>query len=117
MKSDYTFRGKMCLLSAMLLASTLPVNAKSLTIETETEGTLAEKISETDKWEVTELKVSGPLNAFDFRTLREMSGCDLMGEPTEGKLKNSTLPMPPLSAIRKNSRQMTKATSSTMAAA
>ena len=71
----------------MLLASTLPVNAKSLTIETETEGTLAEKISETDKWEVTELKVSGPLNAFDFRTLREMSGCDLMGEPTEGKLK------------------------------
>ena len=43
MKSDYTFRGKMCLLSAMLLASTLPVNAKSLTIETETEGTLAEK--------------------------------------------------------------------------
>lgn len=91
MKSDYTFRGKMCLLSAMLLASTLPVNAKSLTIETETEGTLAEKISETDKWEVTELKVSGPLNAFDFRTLREMSGCDLMGEPTEGKLKKLDL--------------------------
>lgn len=81
----------MCLLSAMLITPILYVNAKSLVIETEIEGTLAEKISEADKWEITELKVSGPLNAFDFRTLREMAGNDYNGEPTEGKLRKLDL--------------------------
>ena len=91
MKHDYTFKGRMCLLSAMLITPILYVNAKSLVIETEIEGTLAEKISEADKWEITELKVSGPLNAFDFRTLREMAGNDYNGEPTEGKLRKLDL--------------------------
>lgn len=91
MKHDYTFKGRMCLLSAMLIAPILYVNAKSLVIETEIEGTLAEKISEADKWEITELKVSGPLNAFDFRTLREMAGNDYNGEHTEGKLRKLDL--------------------------
>lgn len=91
MKHDYTFKGRMCLLSAMLITPILYVNAKSLVIETEIEGTLAEKISETDKWEITELKVSGPLNAFDFRTLREMAGNDYNGDPTEGKLRKLDL--------------------------
>lgn len=91
MKHDYTFKNRMCLLSAMLIAPILYVNAKSLVIETEKEGMLAEKISEADKWEITELKVSGPLNAFDFRTLREMAGNDYNGEPTEGKLRKLDL--------------------------
>lgn len=62
-------------------------NARQLELKTEKEGTLAEMVSEEDKWTVTELKVSGPINASDFITIREMCGASLYGAPTEGKVE------------------------------
>lgn len=62
-------------------------NARQLELKTEKEGTLAGLVNEEDKWTVKELKVSGPINAFDFRTIREMCGADLYGAPTEGKVE------------------------------
>lgn len=74
-------------LAAIVLTPFLKSNARQLEVTTEKEGTLATLISEDDKWSVTELKISGPVNAFDLRTIREMCGADLYGAPTEGKVE------------------------------
>lgn len=87
MKNKYTLINGVCLLLVMFFICAQQANAKLLTVKTEKEGTLAEKIPGADKWDITELKVSGPLNGFDFRILREMSGCNYLGEETEGNLR------------------------------
>ncbi len=87
MKNKYTLINGVCLLLVMFFICAQQANAKLLTVKTEKEGTLAEKIPDADKWDITELKVSGPLNGFDFRILREMSGCNYLGEETEGNLR------------------------------
>ena len=51
-----------------------------------TPGTLSTLISETEKYELTTLKVVGNLNSDDIRFLREMAGCDARGIETDGKL-------------------------------
>ena len=49
-------------------------------------GTLAEVISEDQKYSITDLTVKGPLNGSDIRFLREMCGVDVNNKSTEGKL-------------------------------
>ena len=39
-------------------------------------GTLSKKISSAEKYEITNLKISGPLNGTDFILLRDMAGMD-----------------------------------------
>ncbi len=54
-------------------------------------GTLSEKITGDQKYTITSLKVSGPINGTDVRYLREMAGQDVNGGSTEGKLTDLDL--------------------------
>ena len=61
------------------------------TINVATAGTLATKISNDEKFTITDLTITGQLNGTDFRLLREMAGCDYMGRPTNGQLQKLDL--------------------------
>ncbi len=54
-------------------------------------GTLSEKIASGQKYIITSLKVSGPINGTDVKYLREMAGRDVNGKSTEGKLADLDL--------------------------
>ncbi len=54
-------------------------------------GTLPEKIASDQKYTITSLKVSGPINGTDVRYLREMAGMDAKGYSTAGKLADLDL--------------------------
>ncbi len=54
-------------------------------------GTLSEKIGDDQKYTITSLKVSGPINGTDVKYLREMTGMDVNGNITEGKLADLDL--------------------------
>ena len=49
-------------------------------------GTLSEVISERQKYQLTEISISGRLNGSDFRLLRDMLGRGVEGEVTPGVL-------------------------------
>ena len=57
------------------------------TIHVEQAGTLPNLISESEKYTIEELTLTGELNGTDFRLLRDMAGCNYLGENTSGKLK------------------------------
>ena len=57
------------------------------TIHVATAGTLPDLISEADKYVIEELTLTGDLNGTDFRLLRDMAGCNYLGNETAGKLK------------------------------
>ena len=57
------------------------------TIHLKEAGTLDEFISSADKYEITELVLSGPINGTDLRLLRDMAGCDHERKKTNGRLK------------------------------
>ena len=50
-----------------------PQKSKMVTLETA--GTLKDKIGSNEKFSITHLKVSGPINTNDIQYLREMAGC------------------------------------------
>ncbi len=54
-------------------------------------GTLSEKIASSQKYTITSLKVSGPINGTDVGYLREMAGRDVNGKSTAGKLTDLDL--------------------------
>ncbi len=54
-------------------------------------GTLPEKIASDQKYTITSLKVSGPINGTDVGYLREMAGMDAKGYSTAGKLADLDL--------------------------
>ena len=60
-------------------------------INVETAGTLSQFISDEDKFNITDLTITGRLNGTDFRLLRAMAGNDYQGHPTEGKLEKLDL--------------------------
>ena len=57
------------------------------TIHVATAGTLPDLISEEEKYDIEELTITGELNGTDFRLLRDMAGCNYLGEETIGLLK------------------------------
>ena len=57
------------------------------TIHVATAGTLSSLISESEKYSIKELTLTGELNGTDFRLIRDMAGCDYLGRATEGKLR------------------------------
>ena len=61
------------------------------TINVETAGTLPTLISDEEKFTISALTLSGPLNGTDFRLLREMAGCGYDGRATQGRLKSLDL--------------------------
>ena len=54
-------------------------------------GYLSKKINETEKFTITSLTVSGPINSKDVLFLREMAGRDIDGKETKGKLSSLDL--------------------------
>lgn len=54
-------------------------------------GTLSKKISSAEKYEITNLKISGPLNGTDFILLRDMAGMDQENNKSNGTLETLDL--------------------------
>ena len=54
-------------------------------------GDLSKKIKDTEKFTITSLTVSGPINGKDVLFLREMAGRDMDGYETDGKLSSLDL--------------------------
>ncbi len=73
------------LLLLFVLCSAM-VSAEQVQVTLTKAGTLSEKIDADQKYTITSLKVSGPINGTDVRYLREMAGQDAYGYSTEGKL-------------------------------
>ena len=61
------------------------------TITLEQPGTLSQKISASDKYRITNLKIKGDINGTDLGFLREMAGVSVTGEKTDGELANLDL--------------------------
>ena len=62
------------------------VSAQQVEVTLTEAGTLPDKIASDQKYTITSLKVSGPINGTDVRYLREMAGRDYNGKMTDGKL-------------------------------
>ena len=76
---------RMSLLLLLLLCTGM-ASAQQVEVTLTEAGTLSEKIASDQKYEITSLKVSGPINGTDVRYLREMAGQTQYGKSTDGKL-------------------------------
>ena len=79
------------ILLAVLLFPLAVFAQSTRTIHIEEAGTLAEQISEDEKYAIEELTVTGELNGTDFRLLRDMAGNNWQGNLTEGCLSKLDL--------------------------
>ena len=76
----------------ILLAALLPVLVfAQRTINVSKAGTLPTLISDSEKYTIEELTLTGKLNGTDLRLLRDMAGNNYKGELTEGKLSRLDL--------------------------
>ncbi len=76
----------------MLLASMSALAEEvSKTVTLTAAGTLSTQIGDGQKYKITSLKVSGPINGTDVKYLREMAGMDVNGKSTDGKLADLDL--------------------------
>ena len=78
---------KLYLLLVLTILSLVAYGQTSKTINVETAGTLPSLISDEEKYTIEELTLTGELNGTDFRLLRDMAGCNYLGDETSGKLK------------------------------
>ena len=67
--------------------ASMPGASTKRTIHVATAGTLPNLISESEKYTIEELTLTGELNGTDFRLLRDMGGCNYLGDETAGRLK------------------------------
>ena len=88
----FTFKGLFLTVLFMLLGN-LAIQAaggelitKQITLTLDEAGTLPDKISESQKNLITNLKIVGKINGTDLKFIREMAGCDVNGKETDGKL-------------------------------
>ena len=84
----FTFKGLFLTVLFMLLGSTaiLAADDGSITTQVDEAGTLPSKISASEKYLITNLKIVGKINGTDLKFIREMAGCDFDGKKTDGKL-------------------------------
>ena len=88
----FTFKGLFLTVLFMLLGSTAILAAddglitKQITIKLDEAGTLPDRISESRKFLITNLKIVGEVNGTDWLLIREMAGCDHGLGKTDGKL-------------------------------
>ena len=92
MKNFTLFKRQMMFVVFMLLGC-MSIHAaddglitKQITIKLDEAGTLRDRISESKKYLITNLKIVGEINGADWVLIREMAGCDFYGEKTRGKL-------------------------------
>ena len=86
----FTFKSLFLTVLFMLLGS-LAIQAaddglitEQITIKLDKAGTLPDRISESKKYLITNLKVVGEVNGTDWLFIREMAGSDLHGDKTDG---------------------------------
>lgn len=85
---------KLLLTTVFFLLGSLAIHAadeedlitEQVTIKLDKAGSLPDKIDESKKYKITNLKVIGDLNGTDFRLIRDMAGCDYQRKETIGKL-------------------------------
>ncbi len=88
----FTFKSLFLTVLFVLLGSTAIQAAggelitKQITLTLDKAGTLPDKISESQKNLITNLKIVGKINGTDLKFIREMAGCDVNGKETDGKL-------------------------------
>lgn len=89
---NFTFKRQLLFVMFMLLGC-LSIQAaddglitKQITIKLDKAGTLPDRISESKKYLITNLKIVGEVNGTDWLFIREMAGSDLCGDKTDGKL-------------------------------
>ena len=86
----FTFKSLFLTVIFMLLGSTAILAADdgliTRQIKLDEAGTLPDKISESQKNLITNLKIVGKINGTDLKFIREMAGCDVNGKETDGKL-------------------------------
>ena len=89
---NFTFKGLLLTVLFMLLGN-LAIHAadgelitKQITLTLDKAGTLPSKISASEKYLITNLKIVGKINGTDLKFIREMAGCDFNGKETDGKL-------------------------------
>ena len=86
----FTFKGLFLTVLFMLLGSTAILAADdgliTRQIKLDEAGTLPDKISESQKNLITNLKIVGKINGTDLKFIREMAGRDYNREKTDGKL-------------------------------
>ena len=94
---NFTFKRQLLFVMFMLLGC-LSIQAandglitKQITIKLDEAGTLPDRISESRKFLITNLKIVGEVNGTDLDFIREMAGRDYKGKPTEGKLSTLDL--------------------------
>ena len=89
---NFTFKRQLLFVMFMLLGC-LSIQAadddlitKQITIKLDEAGTLPNRISESKKYLITNLKIVGEVNGTDWLFIREMAGSDFRGDKTDGKL-------------------------------
>ena len=86
----FTFKSLFLTVIFMLLGSTAILAADdgliTRQIKLDEAGTLPDKISASEKYLITNLKIVGKINGTDLKFIREMAGCDYDGKETDGKL-------------------------------
>lgn len=98
MMKKFTFKRQLLFVMLMLLGC-LSIQAaddglitNQVIITLDEPGTLPQKISDSDKYRITNLKVKGDINGTDLGLLREMAGQSINGEDeTDGKLSTLDL--------------------------
>ena len=92
MKNFTLFKRQMMFVVFMLLGC-MSIHAaddglitKQITIKLDEAGTLRDRISESKKYLITNLKIVGEVDGRDWCLIREMAGCDFYWEKTRGKL-------------------------------
>ena len=98
MMKKFTFKRQLLFVMLMLLGC-LSIQAaddglitNQVVINLDVPGTLSQKISASDKYLITNLKVKGDINGTDLGFLREMAGQSINGEDeTDGKLSTLDL--------------------------
>lgn len=88
----FTLKG-LFLTTVFMLLGCLAIHAaddglitEQVVVKLDEAGTLSDKISESDKYRITNLKIIGEINGTDQRLIREMTGCVNFGEASNGKL-------------------------------
>ena len=88
----FTFKGLFLTVLFVLLGS-LAIQAaddglitRQITLKLVWAGTLPDKISASEMYQITNLKIVGEVNGTDLKFIREMAGRDFNGEKTDGKL-------------------------------
>ena len=89
---NFTYKRQLLFVMFMLLGC-LSIQAaddglitKQITIKLDKAGTLPDRISESKKYLITNLKIVGEVNGTDWLFIREMAGSDFRGDKTDGKL-------------------------------